>query len=279
MENTAKVSYFFKISMFIMTILMGLIILSRVSFAAEVSPVIDDQLHILSDQQKQQIIAENEKLAHKPTKQQIWFISTNKAPSDFDKFNSPLDLETLKDSGFSLLNLQEATLDFVNDFTHEYTGLNEHSEDPVEQQTFDQVGDYVTIILVAPKFKYSVMPLLSFDAQRHIGDVRDFIMTRQLNFKDDSQSNVMHTVNFVSSFLNTKGTDEDDNGGLTDVGLTGIIIGLVVLLMVIHHIRHRHDPKGPGRSPEIDDASAKYDNGWLDGVYYGENSGDDSFKD
>ncbi|KRL72013.1 hypothetical protein FD08_GL004647 [Lentilactobacillus parakefiri DSM 10551] len=239
----------------------------------------DDQLHILTDSQKEQIAAENEKLSHKPTKQQIWFISTDKTPSDFDKVNSPLDLETISESGFSLLNLQQATLDFVNDLTSEYTDLNQDSDDPTEKQAFNEVGDYVTIILVAPNFKYSVMPLLSGDSQVHISDVRDFIMTRQLNFKDDSQANVMHTVNFVSAFLNTKATNKDDDGGITFGELVWILIGLVVVLGIVHHIRHRNDPHKPfGISPEMDDASAKYDNGWLDGVYYGENSGDDSFK-
>lgn len=245
---------------FFMCILIGMVFFTGHAFAAtHVSPVIDDQLHILTSAQKDQIMAENEKLSHKPTKQQIWFISTDKTPSDFDKFNSPLDLETLHDSSFSLLNLQEATLDFVNDFTHEYTGLNEDSEDPGEQQAFEHVGDYVTIILVAPNFKYSVMPIMSQDSRYHIGDLRDFIMTHQLNFKDDSQDNVMHTVNLVSSFLNTKATNKDDNGGLTFGGLTWIAIGLVVLLGIVHYIRHRHDPHKPsGISPEMDDASAKY---------------------
>lgn len=222
---------------------------------------------------------ENEKLANKPRHQQICFISTNKKPSDFDKVNSPLDLESLSESGFSLLNLQEATLDFTNDFTKEYTDLNEDSEDPAEEQAFEHVSDYVTIILVAPQFKYPVMPILSTDIQDHIGDLRDFVMTRQLNFKDDSQANVMKTVNFVSSFLNTKATNPKDRQGLTFGGLAWIVLGLLVLFFIVHHIRHRHDPKGPSHiSPDMDDASARYDNGWLDGVYYGENSGDDSFK-
>ncbi|WP_156653620.1 hypothetical protein [Lentilactobacillus sunkii] len=280
METKLRDNSLIKALMFSLITLIGMVAFAKSSSAyAPVTPVIDDQLHILTAQQKQQIMNENEKLAHKPYHQQLWFISTNKTPSDFDPVNSPLDLETLGESKFSLLSLEQATVDFVEDFTKQYTNLNENSQDPGEEQAAWHVADYVTIILVAPHFKYKVMPLISDDAQDHISDVRDYIMTHQLNFKDYSQANVMDTVNFVSSFLNTKATNKKDNGGITEGNLWTIGIGLVILFSIIHYIRHRHDSKGPSHvDPEMDDASARYDNGWLDGVYFGENSGDDSFK-
>lgn len=280
MEMKLRINSLIRAGLFTLIVLMGMVIFARNSFAFwHAKPVIDDQLNILTDQQKQQIMDENEKLANKPYHQEIWFISTNQSPYHYDSVNSSLDIETIKESGFSLLSLQDATQIFGFDLIQDYTNLNEHSTDTDVEEKLDRASDYVNIIVVDPKFKYPVMPIFSDISKDHIGDLRNRIMTHQLNFKDYSQANVMDTVNFVTSFVNTKSTNPKDNQGMSEGDLWLIAIGLIILWGIVHHIRHRHDPKGPSHvDPEMDDASARYDNGWLDGVYYGENSGDDSFK-
>lgn len=275
-----RINSLIRAGLFTLIMLMGMVIFARNSFAFwHAKPVIDDQLNILTDQQKQQIMDENEKLANKPYHQEIWFISTNQSPYHYDSVNSSLDLETIKESGFSLLSLQDATQIFAFDLIQDYTNLSENSTDIDVEEKLDGASSYINIIVVDPKFKYPVMPIFSDISKDHIGDLRNRIMTHQLNFKDYGQANVMDTVNFVTSFVNTKSTNPKDNQGMSEGDLWLIAIGLIILWGIVHHIRHRHDPQGPSHvDPEMDDASARYDNGWLDGVFYGENSGDDSFK-
>lgn len=217
MEMKLRINSLIRAGLFTLIMLMGMVIFARNSFAFwHAKPVIDDQLNILTDQQKQQIMDENEKLANKPYHQEIWFISTNQSPYHYDSVNSSLDLETIKESGFSLLSLQDATQIFAFDLIQDYTNLSENSTDIDVEEKLDGASSYINIIVVDPKFKYPVMPIFSDISKDHIGDLRNRIMTHQLNFKDYGQANVMDTVNFVTSFVNTKSTNPKDNQGMSE---------------------------------------------------------------
>ncbi len=160
MEMKLRINSLIRAGLFTLIMLMGMVIFARNSFAFwHAKPVIDDQLNILTDQQKQQIMDENEKLANKPYHQEIWFISTNQSPYHYDSVNSSLDLETIKESGFSLLSLQDATQIFAFDLIQDYTNLSENSTDIDVEEKLDGASSYINIIVVDPKFKYPVMPI------------------------------------------------------------------------------------------------------------------------
>lgn len=271
--------WYAKKMLIIIVFLVSMITMSQAVQVHASGPVIDDQLHILTSAQKQQIYTENENLANKPFHQQIWFISTDATPTEIAPDGYALDTESLKESGFSLQNLQQAAEELHDNLLKKYACANVEANDYSGEQKYNRLDNRVNIIFVAPNFKYQVIPLLSDVGVQDDTTVRDFFLTHELNYTDTSQTNVMKTVNKIISFTNKHSANAHDHGGLgfSDV-VFWILVGLIVLGIIIWLI-HRHNYHGPKRTSFWDsDGDAKYDNGWLDGVYYGENSGDDSWK-
>ncbi|MDV3518409.1 hypothetical protein [Lentilactobacillus otakiensis] len=91
----------------VISVIFGMLMLIKPTFADyDITPVIDDQLGILSESQKQAITDANEQLASKPNKQQIWFISTDMKNDDLNNGDYYMDWDSLKELGFNFANLQ-----------------------------------------------------------------------------------------------------------------------------------------------------------------------------
>jgi hypothetical protein len=268
----------FKVIFLVVFSLLAIMTVTHQAAASQYNfqPVIDDQLNILTAKQKQQITAENDRLAQKPRKQQIWFISSAAKPSDFDKVNSPLDLETIQDDGgLDLDMLQDAAGDLQDDFIKEYTGYSYNGMTDTDLTK----ADSITIIAVLPNFKYHVLPMLSADGVNANGGVRNFFLSKRLNFQDKGQGNVMHTIDVISHFVNQDVAVKNLSAGPQFEEVVFWSIVLIIVITIIYWLIKRHNYHGPKRTSFWDsDGDAKYDNGFLDGWYFGENSGDDTFK-
>lgn len=265
-------------------IMLTLIGSQKVHAQTNVTPVIDDQLHTLTNEQEQQIDSQNERLMAKRNHQQIWVITTDVTPQQLSaKTDDEVDLdsEDIQDfGGLSVEALQDYGNDIYDYYLDKYAGATDEKNDYWSQRKYTDVANKVNILVVDPNFKYHVIPLFSETSTLTIGDWRNFVLTHQFRFGDDSQQGIMTNYQLFSRYLTNKATGRALNNGpdVSEMVFWELVI-IIVIAIVIWLIK-RHNYHGPKRTSFWDSGGdAKYDNGFMDGWYFGDNNGDDTFKD
>lgn len=184
------------------------------------------------------------------------------------------DYESIEDSGFSLNSLNDDASGDGSYFTHKFIKYDEDENWPTRQTIQYQVN----MIIVDPNLKYHVMPLLSYSVTQSIGDIRNYILTKQINFNEVSGSNTMQTVNVIAGHIEKHfSNSEQINPGMSWDDLTFRIIFALIVIWIILHIRYRR--KHPKRiwieDPDEPRRDDNYDSGYLDGHYIGLHEDDD----
>lgn len=262
---------------------MTVVFFQTVHAEVDVTPVIDDQLGILSQAQKQKIYDNNQQLMAKRQHQQVWVITTDITPGKLSLIsdgNATMDSIDIQDAGgLSMDALQEYGEGVYDYYLEKYTGANEHQGTYWSDKKYNDVSSRVNIIIIDPNFKYHAMPLLDPVTYMTIGEWRDFVLTHRFNFDDDSASGTMKNYDLVNNYINNKVTgktlsDGPDTPEMVFWGL--VIIAVIAIIIWIHKKRNYH---GPMRTSFWDaPGDSNYDNGFIDGWYYGNNDGDDTFK-
>lgn len=89
----------------------------------------------------------------------------------------------------------------------------------------------------------------------------------------------MHTFNVISHFIDKDVAVKNVSTGPQFEDVVFWTIVLIIVIAIIYWLVKRHNYHGSKRTSFWDsDGDAKYDNGFLDGWYFGENSGDDTFR-
>lgn len=264
----------------VISVIFGMLMLIKPTFADyDITPVIDDQLGILSESQKQAITDANEQLASKPNKQQIWFISTDMKNDDLNNGDYYMDWDSIKELGFNFANLQQEGVGLHDALVSKYTHTSYSSDDYESVQKNNDATNKVNIIFVDPNYKYSVLPLLSSIGEIADGTLHSFFLTHQFNYTDTSADNVMSSFNHLYHFTNKYVAIKDVEPGLDFSQMTAIVILAIILLGIFLWLRHRHNYHGPKHTSFWDsDGDSSYDNGFIDGWNYGDNDDNDTFK-
>ncbi|GAA3199957.1 hypothetical protein [Lentilactobacillus kefiri] len=233
--------------------------------ATHPTPVIDDQLHLLDNDQIHRM---NKNLMNKRHPQQIWVITTNKTPKELKA--DWVEYEDIEDSGFSFGNLSNDAFSYTDIF------LKKHIKNLTDSGTIGIAGmparDEINLILVDPQLKYHVIPVMSDPFGQALGQVQDFILTHRMNFKEMSGKNILSTARLMNGFLVSHVSSKKQiNQGLS---FDGLVIRLLLILLVIYGIWHhrwrkRHPKRIRWEDPDSPRDNGEYDNGYMDGYYIG----------
>ncbi|MGF2385153.1 hypothetical protein [Lentilactobacillus otakiensis] len=240
--------------------------------APKVRPVISDELHLLNHDQINEIKRINHQLMKGNNPQQLWVITTNAPLKRIT--NDSIDYSSTQDLGFSLQSLSEDTGPYASYFEHKFLNFNEERDIKI----FLKLGYTVNMIIVDPNLKYHIAPHFSDYTISSLTDIRNYILTKQINFNEVSGSNTMRTVDLIGGHIEKYvSKPEQISHGLSWDDLTFRIIFALIVIWIILHIRYRR--KHPKRiwieDPDEPRRDDNYDSGYLDGHYIGLHEDDD----
>ncbi len=224
-------------------------------------PVIDDEMGILSDAQKQQIMDDNAKLAKLKHPQQIWVVTSNEKFKGYDNSNDPVYYPKNRQTTFSY-RAYNATQSVIAN----HVGYNKNTANDATMSDFDLLSYKINIIFVSPKQKPAVAVSMSENCSTVMGDLRDIIMTTLVDNDDISGSNVTKVANqytrFMSKHLNSAvldGGGPDSN----DIFLWSVIILIIIIWLIYGNYQSNHPHRGGGGGYSSSEYDVGFDDGWF----------------
>lgn len=238
----------------------------------DIKPVISDELHILSRQQKNRIKAINKNIMKKSDNQQIWVITTNKVPAGISRGDLNLFSDYLNDYSPSVYTLRMEKNPIGKYYAHKFGKTQAYMSD---EKKFDPINyAVINIIYVNPKSTYQCMPIVSAYFKGADGDFRNSFLTLQLHLHSTSSQNVMNTVEVLNKFINKHLNDNYNGPGLSFNDFKWMVFwGLLIFYIIKWFVKHWNTGFGPPPPPNDGD----YDNGYMDGYYIGMHENDDKF--